>query len=147
MAASSQSQSAASHARYVPGFHFVTGLLTIFVLVWAIRRAIAFQTTDTLIVALMAIALTGQFWYTRAFPLAVQDRLIRLEERLRLARLLPATMQSRVDEFTADQLIAMRFASDAELPSLAQKVLDENIATRAAVKSQIRTWRPDHMRA
>lgn len=140
-------QSATSHARYVPGFHFITGALTIIVLVWAIKRAVVLQTSDSVLIAIMCVALLGQFWYTRAFPLAVQDRLIRLEERLRLARLLPADMQARCDEFTADQLIGMRFASDAELPALARKVLDERLSTRKDVKAQIRTWRPDHMRA
>lgn len=140
-------QSATSHARYVPGFHFITGALTIIVLVWAIKRAVVLQTSDSVLIAVMCVALLGQFWYTRAFPLAVQDRLIRLEERLRLARLLPADMQARCDEFTADQLIGMRFASDAELPALARKVLGERLSTRKDVKAQIRTWRPDHMRA
>ncbi|MDB4915132.1 MAG: hypothetical protein JWM95_2776 [Gemmatimonadetes bacterium] len=140
-------QNAENHARYVPGFHFITGSLTIAVLVWSVKRAIILQTGDAVLLALMAVALLGQFWYTRAFPLAVQDRLIRLEERLRLARLLPAELQGRLDEFTADQLIGMRFASDAELPALAKKVLDENLATRKGIKEQIKTWRPDYMRA
>jgi hypothetical protein len=77
----------------------------------------------------------------------VQDRLIRLEERLRLARLLPADMQSKCDEFTADQLIALRFASDSELPELAKRVHAEKIAERGAIKALVRTWRADHMRA
>ncbi len=140
-------QNAANHARYVPGFHFITGSLTIVAFVWSLKRAVSLQTSDSLLTALICVALLGQFWYTRAFPLAVQDRLIRLEERLRLARLLPADMQARCEEFTSDQLIGMRFASDAELPALAKKVLDENLATRAGIKSQIKTWRPDHMRA
>ena len=147
MAAASNTQSAANHARYVPGFHFLTGSLTILILGFMLTRFAKATSVDTGVNVLIGLALVLQFWYLRAFPLAVQDRLIRLEERLRLEKLLPADLKGRSEEFTSDQLIGLRFASDAELPALAKKVLDENIATRAAVKAQIRTWRPDHMRA
>ena len=139
-------QNVANHARYVPGFHFVTGSLAGFNLVWALVRVVKHPMGDTYSAVLVAVTLVLLFWYTRAFPVAVQDRLIRLEERLRLARLMPPEMQSRCDELTADQLIALRFASDAELPQLANKVINDNIAERAKIKGMIRDWRPDHMR-
>ena len=94
-----------------------------------------------------AVTLLLVFKYAREFPVTVQDRVIRLEEQLRLARLLPPDLRTRVNEFTPSQLIALRFASDAELPSLAQRVLAEKIADRAAIKAMIREWRPDHLRA
>jgi hypothetical protein len=77
----------------------------------------------------------------------VQDRLIRLEERLRIARLVPAELQSKCDALTAGQLIALRFASDAELPALTKKVIDERIVDRKTIKSLIVNWRPDYHRA
>jgi hypothetical protein len=81
------------------------------------------------------------------FALKVQDRVIRLEERLRCQRLLPADLQPRITEFAAGQLIALRFASDAELPALARKVLDEKLTERKAIKQLIKNWKPDYLRA
>ncbi|MDB4873873.1 MAG: hypothetical protein JWM41_319 [Gemmatimonadetes bacterium] len=147
MSASSKVQTFSNHARYVPGFHFVTGALTLVIAVWTLYRAATLRTPDSLLGALVGVALVAQFWYLRAFPLAVQNRVIRLEERLRLEALLPSELQSRRDAFTPEQLIALRFASDAELPVLAKKVLDEQITERAAIKALVVNWRPDHMRA
>jgi hypothetical protein len=147
MSAQAIQQTAANHARYVPGFHFVAGSLAIVNLGWTLFRVVKQPSGDAYMAVVVAITLVLLFWYTRAFPLAVQDRLIRLEERLRLARLMPPEMQQRCDELTAGQLIALRFASDAELPQLVSKVIDDNIAERAKIKGMIRDWRPDHMRA
>jgi Family of unknown function (DUF6526) len=79
--------------------------------------------------------------------LVVQNRLIRLEERLRLQRLLPADLQPRIAEFTVAQLVSLRFASDAELPALARKVLDEKLDDRRAIKQLVKNWKPDYLRA
>jgi hypothetical protein len=96
---------------------------------------------------LLAAALVVLVFYARLFPLAVQDRLIRLEERLRSERLLPADLRPRIGEFSADQLVALRFASDVELPVLARKVLDEKLTDRKAIKKLIKNWKPDYQRA
>jgi hypothetical protein len=77
----------------------------------------------------------------------VQDRVIRIEERLRLERVLPTDLQQRISEFTIEQLVGLRFASNAELPELARKVLDEKLNDRKAIKQLIKTWRPDFARA
>ncbi len=77
----------------------------------------------------------------------MQNRLIRLEMRLRLAKLLPADLQSRIGEFTVSQLISMRFASDAEMPELARKVLDEKMNERKAIKQMVKDWQADWLRA
>jgi polysaccharide deacetylase 2 family uncharacterized protein YibQ len=79
--------------------------------------------------------------------LGVQDRVIRVEERLRYQRLLPADLQSRIDDFTINQIVSLRFASDAELPALARKVLDEKINERKVIKQFIKVWKPDNLRA
>jgi hypothetical protein len=96
---------------------------------------------------LVSAALLTGFVTVRLMALSVQDRVIRLEERLRFARLLPADLQPRIGEFTAGQLVALRFASDAELPALARKVLDEKLAERKAIKQLIKNWKPDYDRA
>ena len=147
MSASTKQQSAASHARFVPGFHFVAGLMAIAYTLWTMYHLYKTPRPGTLFPVLGAMALMLVFWYTRQFPLAVQDRLIRLEERLRLARLMPPDMQAQCDQMSADQLIALRFASDAELPELAKKVMADNLHDRKAIKGMVREWRPDHMRA
>ena len=143
----SPEQNAANHARFVPGYHYLAGALTLLNLIWAITRSIRHPTIESHAAILVGVILLLLLWYLRAFPLAVQDRLIRLEERLRMQRLLPPAMQPRLDEFTAAQLIALRFASDAELPELASKVLNERITDRKQIKLLIREWRADHMRA
>ena len=71
----------------------------------------------------------------------------RLEERLRYERLLPADLQARSGEFTTGQFVSLRFASDAELPALARKVLDERLTKRKAIKQLIKSWKPDYLRA
>ena len=102
---------------------------------------------DAVVGLLMALALVGLLFYARVFALRVQDRVIRLEMRLRLERLLPADLRPRIGELTHHQLVALRFASDAELPELTGAVLSEKITSRRAIKRRIRGWQADHLRA
>lgn len=102
---------------------------------------------ESVISLLLAVGLLLLWYYTRIFPLAVQDRLIRLEMRLRMQQVLPADLRSRIPEFSVGQLIALRFASDAELPALSRKVLDEKLTDRKAIKRLIQNWQPDFLRA
>ena len=95
----------------------------------------------------VAVSLILMYWYMRVFAVTVQDRVIRLEERLRMAALLPTELQRRIPEFSPEQLVALRFASDGELPVLARRVLDEKIADPKAIKQMVREWRADHLRA
>jgi hypothetical protein len=144
--AESKPQTFANHARFVPGYHFVTfGLLAINV-IWSVRNIIKVPSWDTAVMLGLAVALVLLFFYARLFPLAAQDRLIRLEERLRMATLLPADLKPRINDFTTAQLIALRFASDAELPDLARRVLDEGLTDRKAIKRLIKEWRADYCR-
>jgi hypothetical protein len=92
--------------------------------------------------ALLTLALTA-----RTFALSVQDRVIRLEMQLRMAQLLPADLKAKIDEFTLSQLVALRFASDAELPDLARRVLEDRVTDRTAIKKMVKNWRPDYLRA
>lgn len=141
-------QNFAHHARYVPLFHFfvipvmVINFIRSLVRLWTLGGSF-----EGIFGVLLAAALVVLVFYARVFPLAVQDRLIRLEERLRCERLLPADLQPRIGEFSANQMVALRFASDAELPALARKVLDEKLTERKAIKQLIKNWKPDYQRA
>ncbi|MBS1912957.1 MAG: hypothetical protein JST22_13305 [Bacteroidetes bacterium] len=135
-----------SHARYVPPFHFLTsGLIGVF-LIYSVYRLIALPSLDTAAMVCIGVAAALLFFYTRAFATANQDRIIRMEERYRLARLLPGDLTARIEEFDGAQLIALRFASDGELPELARRVLNGEVRTGDQIKKMIHTWRPDHMR-
>ncbi len=139
-------QTYTTHRRYVPLYHFVAFMLFLANLVYAVVQVIGDFSIDRVVQLLTAVALLILYWYARAFATGVQDRVIRLEERLRMRKLLPADLQDRIPEFSTRQLVALRFASDAELPELARRVLDENIDDPEAIKKSISTWRPDHCR-
>jgi hypothetical protein len=97
-------------------------------------------------VVVMAFAFIVTALFARVFALKAQDRVIRLEERMRMRELLPADLQGRINDFSPDQLVALRFASDAELPALSAAVLAGNIQKRAEIKKMIKSWRADHCR-
>jgi hypothetical protein len=141
-------QNFASHARFVPPFHFFAVPVFLINFGWSLYRLKTLGFTfEGVFGVLLAAALVVLVFSARLFALAVQDRVIRLEERLRCEQLLPADLQPRIGEFTAGQLIALRFASDAELPALARKVLDEKLMERKAIKQLIKNWKPDYQRA
>jgi hypothetical protein len=96
---------------------------------------------------LVAAALLILVIYARLFALTVQDRVIRLEMRLRMERVLPPDLRARIPEFTVPQLISLRFASDMELPLLARQVLDEKLNDRKAIKRRVKEWQADFLRA
>ena len=141
-------QSFESHAKWVPPFHFfVLPVLLInigFQIYWCVK---SWFSVSGVLSVLVAVAFFVGIGTARGMVLKVQDRLIRLEERLRFERVLPADLHARIGEFTIDQLVALRFASNAELPDLARMVLEEKIVERKAIKKLIRTWRPDFARA
>ena len=141
-------QSFKHHTRWVPPFHFfVLPVLLInvgFSIYWCAKAGFTFKSVLSVFVAL---AIFTGFVMARLMAMAVQDRVIRIEERLRFERLLPADLQSRLGEFTITQCVALRFASNPELPDLARKVLDEKLNSRKAIKQLIKTWRPDLDRA
>lgn len=143
---SDRPQSFENHAVIVTGYHRVTTGLVFLLLVFSVYRLVSDVSLDRAagVVLVLALAMVG--FYARAFALGVQDRVIRLEERLRLERLLPDDLRPRIDAFTTDQLIGLRFASDAELPELARRVLDEGMTDRKAIKRAVREWRPDLQR-
>ena len=142
-----QTQNFANHAKIVPMFHYFVLPVLAINLVMSIVHAVRYFSVNSVIAFLVAAALVALAFSARIFALAVQDRVIRLEMQLRLQNLLPADLRPRIPEFTVGQLVALRFASDAELPDLARKVLAESLRDRKAVKRLIRDWQPDNLRA
>ena len=140
-------QSYENHARNVPAYHFVAFPIFFANVVWSAYRAIVSLSFESVLALLLAMALVLLFFYARVFALTVQDRVIRLEMTLRLTQLLPADLQSRMNDFTVAQLVGLRFASDQELPDLARKVLEEKLTDRKAIKQLIRNWQADLLRA
>jgi len=136
-----------NHAKFVPGFHI--GVLGIFGanLIYGGVRLVQDFSLEKVFGLLVAIGLILCAYYSRIFALTVQDRVIRLEMRLRMERVLPMDLRERMGEFSVGQLVALRFASDAELPELARKVLEGKIEDRKAIKQMVRDWQADWLRA
>jgi hypothetical protein len=138
-------QSLATHTRFDPLFHFfalpVVGLSVIAAIVHAVQRPSWFSAwLVVLIVALAVVTVKA-----RTYALRVQDRLIRLEERLRLNDLLAEPLRARIGELSEAQLIGLRFASDAEIPSLVEAALAKRLS-KSDIKKSITNWRGDYFR-
>jgi len=141
-----KTQNFANHARFVPVFHFFIApvLLTNFIhSLVQLRDGIGFA---SVLSELVAAALLALAFIARLSALKVQDRVIRLEMQLRLARLLPADLHPRIGEFTVAQLVSLRFASDEELPALARQVLQEKLDDRKTIKRRVKNWQGDFLR-
>ena len=141
-------QSYAHHTRWDPPFHFF--ILPVFAL--ALLAAIVhlvlrfhYHPLHGVLLVVFALAALMAIFKIRLNALKVQDRVIRLEERLRLATVLPEQLRSRIPELTEGQLTALRFASDGELPGLVQKTLNEKLS-RDDIKKSIQNWRADNWR-
>jgi hypothetical protein len=134
-----------NHARVDPLFHFfvlpVFALSTLAAIVLFLWHPSLHSGWRFVLLAASAVAV----FKVRLYALRVQDRVIHLEERLRLASLVPEPIRSRIPELTEGQLIALRFASDAEAPKLAERALAEKLS-RADIKKAVQTWRPDYWR-
>ena len=141
-------QNLKNHGRYVPLYHFFTlpiliGNFGARVYFW-IKAGFGLSHFFPI---LLAAALFLGVLYARLFALRVQDRLIRLEERVRYERILLEELRWRADELSVNQFVSLRFASDDELPALMKRVLDEKVTSRKAIKHLIKNWRPDYLRA
>jgi Family of unknown function (DUF6526) len=138
-------QSLANHGRIDPPFHFFVLPVFAITLIAAIVYVVKHPGWHSAWMVIFVSALIVAVFKIRLYPLKVQDRVIRLEERLRLATLVDPALRSRIGEFTESQLVALRFASDAELPALAARALNEKLPA-AEIKKAIQQWRPDHWR-
>jgi uncharacterized protein DUF6526 len=145
-------QTYANHTRFDPLFHFF--LIPVFALglvLSLVHFCYHFRESDfrdnfhSFLLIVLAVALLTLVFKVRLYSLKMQDRIIRLEERLRLTQLLAEPLRSRIPELTEGQLVALRFASDAEVPGLVERALNEKLK-RTDIKKAIQNWRPDYWR-
>ena len=138
-------QTFANHARLDPLFHFF--VLPVFLILPFLGAAnfVRHPSLHSGLLFVVSVAATIAVLKIRFYALRVQDRVIRLEERLRLASLLSEPLRTRIPELTEGQLVALRFASDAEVPKLAERALSEKLSP-ADIKKAIQVWRPDYLR-
>ncbi len=142
-----QPQNYANHARFFPMFH--VGVLVPFAanFFWAAYKLTRGVSGDSVMALVMAIALILLALASRVQALTVQDRVIRLEMRLRLREVLPADLKARIGDLTLRQLVGLRFASDAQLPELVREVLGGQLTEEKAIKQKVTDWQADFLRA
>ena len=146
MATDGPPQSYANHQKFVPGFHYVALPILMINLIYSGYAAATSFSGDSVISLLVALALVMIGLFARLFALGAQDRVIRLEERMRLHELLPPDQGGVIDNLTTEQLIALRFASDGEVGALVTTVTAEGIQDRKEIKKRVTNWRADHQR-
>lgn len=138
-------QTKQNHIRFDPGFHYSLVPALLLMLVWTIVHLVRHPGSTSAILLILVLLIIFLATKTRLYALKVQDRVIRLEERLRLVLLLPESLRLRVADLNEAQLIALRFASDSEVPVLVERVLRENLKGKQ-IKDAIQSWRPDYWR-
>lgn len=139
-------QNYGNHARYVPAFHFFVLPVLLINAIVMIVQAVRSPGKGSAWAALVAVALGLAVPLLRLMALTVQDRVIRLEETLRLTRLLP-DRTADIARLAPRHLVALRFASDAETPGLITRIVSGELNTRKEIKTAIKAWRADHLRA
>jgi hypothetical protein len=142
---SNQPQSLKNHGRLDPPFHFVLFAVLVTNLVVAVVYSVHHIGFHSIWLVVLSIAAFVLYFKVRLYPLKVQDRVIRLEERLRLQALAPAEWHSQIYRLTEDQLIGLRFAADSEVVELAKQALEHNL-NRKQIKERIKDWRADDFR-
>lgn len=138
-------QNLANHAKIDPAFHGFLFIGALVMLIGSIVHMVQYPNWWGALGIFAVIWLIVLMFKVRLYALKVQDRVIRLEERLRLQKLLPEPLRARVSELNEGQLIALRFASDSEVPALVEKTLAGNL-DRKAIKESVQKWRADHFR-
>ena len=140
-------QTYANHRRYFPLFHYVALPILLANVVVSVAHAIRQPSAFNAWLVVLALGLVSGLIALRASALLVQNRLIALEMRLRLATSLAPDLRSRIPELHLRHLVGLRFAGDAELPVLVERCLRGELPTTDAVKREVREWRPDYLRA
>ncbi len=138
-------QNLKNHGRMDPPYHMILFAVLVINLVIAICYLVQHRSVYSMWLVILAIAVFIPFARLRMYPLKVQDRVIRLEERLRLQALAPSEWHTQIYRLTEDQLIGLRFAADDEVVELAKQALEHNL-NRKQIKERIREWRPDTFR-
>jgi hypothetical protein len=139
------SQTKANHARIDPSFHGFIIPVCLALLIWATISLVRHRDNASGLLTGLAFMLLVLALKARMYSLKVQDRLIRLEERLRLSALVDASYVDRIADLTPKQLIALRFAPDAEAPALVARAINEGLDAKA-IKAAIQQWRGDYFR-
>jgi len=145
MAESTQNYS--NHARFRWMFHYTSLPILLVNAIVFIVIAVKEPTKMSVWIAVVSFALFMYVFDTRGSILTVQDRLIRLEMRMRLERVLGSAAKDKIAKLTCGQLIGLRFASDAELPALVDRTLSGELADKKAIKQAVQNWQPDTLRA
>ena len=142
-----KAQNYSNHTRWFPLFHFGASPILLAYALWAIWSAVQEPSADRVWMAVFAIGVFLAALSSRAMAVRVQDRVIRLEMRLRLAAVLPEELRAHIPALTTGQLVALRFASDGELPGLVRQVLSGKLTEGRAIKKAIVHWQADYLRA
>lgn len=140
-------QTYSNHTRFEPFYHFIASPIALLNLLIQLRHAYYYGTRYAWWNVLFAVGFLAIVASARLMVLSVQDRVIRLEMRLRLREVLPAAMHTDIGKLSVRQLVALRFASDAELPDLVQRVLKGELVDQKAIKLAIKDWQADWLRA
>lgn len=143
--AQQKEQNFKNHARFDPAFHGFLTLMGLALLIGAITYVVRVPGWDSALHVMAVIWVIVLQFKVRLYALKVQDRVIRLEERLRLAQILPESLRGRIGELTEAQLVGLRFASDGELTALAQRAWSDDLDVKQ-IKQAIQHWRPDYWR-
>lgn len=141
-----QTQTFKNHTRLLPPFHFFVIPVLFINFLNEIRHVYLAPSRHTAWTLVVAAALVALGLFARVMTLTVQDRVIRLEMRLRLKDTLPFDLHGRISELTPKQLVALRFASDDEMPALVRDILAGNLATQKAIKERVKNWQGDYLR-
>ena len=139
-------QNYTNHGRSLPPFHFFVLPVLLANVLYSLWLAWSTPSIGMGFGVLVAVALLMVALLSRVMPLKAQDRIIRLEMRLRLRDVLPADLHGRINDLTPGQLVGLRFAGDGELPELVRQVLAGTLSTQKSIKEAVKDWQADHLR-
>jgi uncharacterized protein DUF6526 len=142
-----RAQTYKNHTRLLPAFHFFVIPVLFLNFVNDIRHLWRYPSEGAAFTIVVGAALLTLAFLSRVQAVTVQDRVIRLEMRLRLRQVLPAELHGRINDLTHRQLVALRFAGDAELPELVREILEGKLQTGKQIKLRVKNWQPDWLRA
>jgi uncharacterized protein DUF6526 len=141
-----ETQTLQNHTRLLPPFHFFVLPVLLINTLYVAWTAVQAPSLATLWAVVVAAALLTLGLLARTMTLVVQDRVIRMEMRHRLKDMLPWDLHPRINDLTPRQLVALRFASDDEMPALVREVLAGNLPTPKAIKQSVKNWQGDYLR-
>ena len=139
-------QTYATHIRWLPPFHFFALPVLLGNFLWTLWIAATSPSRGSVWACLVALAILMTIFFARVMALSAQDRIIRLEQQLRMRDVLPADLKGHIGELTREQFVGLRFASDAELPDLMRRVLSGELKSTTEIKKAVKAWQGDYLR-